>query len=229
MAGRAHLAANGNPPRAGAHGERGSLVPVRRACRTRTARRPCRPGKQRAGRRSAGPGGTKGRGRHARRVRRSRCGGRGGPPGQRCGRGRNGGLRGLGAGLRPGGLPGADMLPLVTRGSTPCSSPLGAAASRWSCGAAPRRRTAFPRRSQRIARRGACGKTRVVAQNHRPRSQPAEMGTCAPFFDVRGTRCRRTGGGTGSAVAGPRRRFGGALRRTGRSDRLTRRREGDQG
>jgi hypothetical protein len=45
-----------------------------------------------------------------------------------------------------------------------------------------------PFHSQRIAHRGACGKTRVVPQNRRPRPEPTDMGVtkCA-------CRCRRTG------------------------------------
>jgi hypothetical protein len=42
----------------------------------------------------------------------------------------------------------------------------------------------FSRLSQRIARRGACGKTRVVPQNRRPRPQPAEGGRTAGVGDV---------------------------------------------
>ncbi|MFC9623882.1 hypothetical protein ACFTXM_29105 [Streptomyces sp. NPDC056930] len=46
-----------------------------------------------------------------------------------------------------------------------------------------------PCRSQLIAHWGACGKTGVVAQNHRPRPQPAEMGARrACVVDVWGTR-----------------------------------------
>ncbi|MFE7399019.1 hypothetical protein [Streptomyces sp. NPDC057557] len=45
-----------------------------------------------------------------------------------------------------------------------------------------------PCRSQLIAHWGACGKTRVVAQNRRPRPQPAEMGARrACVVDVWGT------------------------------------------
>src|SRR5690242_16550840 len=38
------------------------------------------------------------------------------------------------------------------------------------------RRSVSPCHFQRIAHRGACGKTRVVVQNRPPKSQPAEMG-----------------------------------------------------
>jgi hypothetical protein len=49
---------------------------------------------------------------------------------------------------------------------------------------------ATPLHSQRIAHRGACGKTRFVPQNRRPRPEPAEMGVANArvVVDVRGAR-----------------------------------------
>src|SRR5436190_1138585 len=43
---------------------------------------------------------------------------------------------------------------------------------------------------QRIAHRGACGKTRIVPQNRQPRPEPAEMGVakCRVLFSTTGSR-----------------------------------------
>ncbi len=80
----------------------------------------------------------------------------------------------------------------------------------------PRRKTEArgkiptPCHSQRIAHRGACGKTRVVPQNGRPRPEPGETtdSRSARVVDAQVARERRTAGGTRGAAAGTRR--GGA-------------------
>ena len=56
------------------------------------------------------------------------------------------------------------------------------------------RRAPTPCHSQRIAHRGACGKTPVVPQNRRPKPEPAEIGRVrlvSGGFDDRRDRCRR--------------------------------------
>ena len=68
------------------------------------------------------------------------------------------------------------------------------------------RRLSTPCHSQYIAHRGACGKTRVVLQNLRPKPEPAEIrgsrSTCALWtYGSRGTSNR---GGTRGAFAGTR-------------------------
>ena len=82
------------------------------------------------------------------------------------------------------------------------------------------RRLRAPCHSQCIAHRGACGKTRVVLHNLRPKPEPAEIrelrSTCA-LVDVWVSAGRRTAGGTRGAVAHSVRRCGCARRRTARS------------
>lgn len=81
---------------------------------------------------------------------------------------------------------------LPVRGAPPLREELVRGTCQWNVsvpagGTRQKRGDPSPRHSQRIAHRGPCGKTPVVAQNRRPRPQPAEMGgtTCLC--------CRRTG------------------------------------
>ncbi len=86
----------------------------------------------------------------------------------------------------------------------------------WSP-ATPERRVPTPFHSQHRAHRGACGKTRVVPQNHRPRPEPTEMGVAKCVCC-----CRRMGrAGTSNRWWHSRRRCGHSARRCGCARRRT--------
>ena len=113
-----------------------------------------------------------------------------------------------------------------------------ATASREACqfqrAAKSKGRETTPCHSQRIAHQGACGKTRVVAQNRRPRTTTGgngsttcvccrRMGEAVTSNQWRDRQCGRKRSGRHG-----RRWHGGTRRPTGRSGRPTRQRAGSQ-
>jgi hypothetical protein len=102
---------------------------------------------------------------------------------------------------RPMGHPPGPTPRTAVRGAPPLREKLVRSSGRQK-----QRQGGFsPCHSQCIARWGACGKTRVVAQNRRPRLQPAELGArrACVVVDVWG-RGDVEPVGTGGAVAGAR-------------------------